>query len=711
MLRLISAARGWAGNLASNLRSNLDVLQNAWVKVDESYGTLLNSHEGIDDPSALERSLLAEHLEDLVRAVVQEEEANAASGKGTTDTGPCFEFLLQQNVVDKLCALGMPDRPPGMRTLITRTLDSLFSRTRKPLLPNMSVHLAVRQFINICESKGDLRRPSSKRPFLHLMRTLCTKLRDDPSLAWVFFEDRASMEQEFIIFKSLLPLVNDGDEHADAAIEGILCCVQLPDAKVTRYIVEGTDFSNRLVGGLRAHFAALPAADAAGGAGGGGSAEVLVEALPDTPQLRRFWTRLRLADVVAGSTHGDLAAQVANQFRDSFLFEELRPRLLSVNEEEARLATVHLRHVVQEVESPALRAAIVEFLFGGARKGAPETPGEEAVSRLRATLVRRIDSLNDALAVATLGLFDALLATRSEAVFGNLVLRSLRPCRHVASAARRDHARADACALVRLSDLAARFEGHDVGAGPELEQYLLDAQGEAQQWVGAYSRWSLRSRPRNGSDVEAVVSELDLEELAAAAARARASSAEKKEGQEDGQERPQEAEAEDHRQDDQEDEPFYEGLFLRTLVHVLEAALDKPFAINLLVTSVLSRLAQCPHPLLHGYMLDPRLRTADGVRSFVDVLSAVWGEARSRANAMPDFERRLADVRARLGAGYNSVGVEAMDVVRYLQAVVVLDEFIRELVAVSQAKGQVQALLLSAQRNERSHDPPDALTL
>jgi hypothetical protein len=30
-----------------------------------------------------------------------------------SDTGPCFEFLLQQNVVDRLCAMGLADVSAG----------------------------------------------------------------------------------------------------------------------------------------------------------------------------------------------------------------------------------------------------------------------------------------------------------------------------------------------------------------------------------------------------------------------------------------------------------------------------------------------------------------------------------------------------------------------------------------------------------------------
>ncbi len=49
---------------------------------------------------------IREHLENLANALVKEEEEDLNQIDGE---GPCLEFLLQQNVIDRLCAMGMPD--------------------------------------------------------------------------------------------------------------------------------------------------------------------------------------------------------------------------------------------------------------------------------------------------------------------------------------------------------------------------------------------------------------------------------------------------------------------------------------------------------------------------------------------------------------------------------------------------------------------------
>lgn len=49
----------------------------------------------------------------------------------------------------------------------------------------------------------------------------------------------------------------------------------------------------------------------------------------------------------------------------------------------------------------------------------------------------------------------------------------------------------------------------------------------------------------------------------------------------------------------------------------------QPYSLNLQVTSVLSRLALFPHPLIHEYLLDPYINLAPGCRSLFSVLVRV----------------------------------------------------------------------------------------
>lgn len=45
------------------------------------------------------------------------------------------------------------------------------------------------QFIDVCFKQEDLRKSGSKSPFVSLLRTLCFKLREEASLAGIFFDE------------------------------------------------------------------------------------------------------------------------------------------------------------------------------------------------------------------------------------------------------------------------------------------------------------------------------------------------------------------------------------------------------------------------------------------------------------------------------------------------------------------------------------------
>ena len=145
-------------------RSPLEQLQDAWRAVEsDCQSIMLRSAEEMDDPRLLLDSQLVHHLNQLVEALVKEEEEQAArtqnthalgadgdyggsssssdsgvggsspfDGLGGKDasksaTGPCFEYFLNEKILDRLCALGLPDvsaatnRRSSHRTVLHRT--------------------------------------------------------------------------------------------------------------------------------------------------------------------------------------------------------------------------------------------------------------------------------------------------------------------------------------------------------------------------------------------------------------------------------------------------------------------------------------------------------------------------------------------------------------------------------------------------------------
>lgn len=81
-----------------------------------------------------------------------------------------------------------------MRQLITKTLDAILLNTRHPILPSMSVVLAVRNFLEVCYSREDHKRRGYRSAFLSLLHTIAKKIKDDPSLAGIFFDSFPAKE-------------------------------------------------------------------------------------------------------------------------------------------------------------------------------------------------------------------------------------------------------------------------------------------------------------------------------------------------------------------------------------------------------------------------------------------------------------------------------------------------------------------------------------
>eukprot|EP01006_Ploeotia_vitrea_P036041 TRINITY_DN65959_c7_g2_i1.p1 TRINITY_DN65959_c7_g2~~TRINITY_DN65959_c7_g2_i1.p1 ORF type:complete len:820 (-),score=468.45 TRINITY_DN65959_c7_g2_i1:757-2856(-) len=640
-----------------------------------------------------------------------------------------------------------------MRTLVTSTLDVLLARVKKPLLPNMYVHQAVRQFVTVCLQKGDMNNSlQSRRKLVSFLCTLCYQLRDDPSLAGVFFDGAPPGEEvpEFKIFSALLSVIDNSDLlHANSdrpvddsggsdddtqqeakqqqqqqqqqqqhqeqqseeqqeqateqqqeeqqpeeqqseqndlkmissrgmainrkltkqALHGMLCCAQLPSVDITQFIVSQTEFIDCMVDRLVLCYQQLPTTlpDA--------ESETIPE-LGEDPLFDQFFSQLALLDVVAGTTYQFVGRAVAESMRKRFLDFVVSPALLHQKETRNRCATVYVRHMIERCESQHMHLAFGNFLLGDIENDRePETEDESGQHPMRVTLIRRLDSLSEQLSIATLGLFDTLLGLRDQRILTNLVLRNLQDCRHIDAESRDYYRKRFSRSWEQFNDVDARslmecFEGlADFTQDESFDAYLVDAQGEEQLWIRAIEHWADDDDNSNNNDAGNDDVKRDLFNV---------------------------GDAEDHDENNNndddntnKDEFYYEGLFMNTLLNKVMTWFQNSFSINLRLTSVLSKLAYCPHPLLHSFMLDPRLPVDNSTRLLLPLLSQVWQKGRKKAMAMPKFEERLRQAKQRLNQA-DSHTLETMDNEKFLHGMVVFEEFLKELNAICSAKNNLK---------------------
>ena len=307
--------------------------------------------------------------------------------------------------------------------------------------------------------------------------------------------------------------------------------------------------------------------------------------LEENAPLSVFLDHVAFVNDVCRTADDAVAAAVAHEVRVRFCADVVRPHLCDPAEQVMHAATVYVTAVLERMDAPPLVDAVVAFLLGDNME--PETRGGAVTSGsgegdLRTTLIRRMDSISEEVAVATTKLFEALLGLYSAPALYNLVLRNLVPVG------------------TRLAEAAAGAGGD--GATPRVNSAVEDfltltinpgGDGAAQVRSG-YETYLHDAHDRTSACSRACESWPALVPTAS-----------------DG----------DGAGTDATEHEFYEGLFLEVVFNKLERFLEHGLNANLVLTGVVSRLLDFPHPLLSLYLLsaDDRL----GARTLYRILREV----------------------------------------------------------------------------------------
>ncbi|XP_041371199.1 protein FAM160B1-like isoform X2 [Gigantopelta aegis] len=129
---------------------------------------------------------------------------------------------------------------------------------------------------------------------------------------------------------------------------------------------------------------------------------------------------------------------------------------------------------------------------------------------------------------------------------------------------------------------------------------------------------------------------------------------------------------------------FFEGSFLKMLFNRLMRLLDQSYSINLLLTSVISRIVLMPHPNLHEFFLNPFLPVKAEVRTLTSVLTKVSNEIKVYLKIEPQFFDKLVFARKQL-LGMSETLIRFDDQTQ-MEAIIVLEEFCKELSAIAFVK-------------------------
>lgn len=629
------------------------------------------------------------------------------------ETGPCLEFLLQHKLLETLGTLGKAEYPPGMRQQVLLFFSRALAQLQHPLLHYLSVHRPVQKLLQL---GGDRLGCGSEKEEVQFISVLCSKIQQDPGLLPYILEGKSVLSgkkpenpreeaqdhppgtaascapaepsvprRDSNLVTCLVALSRSKKSRvALKARENLLVLAGLSQEATATCLARGTALCPLLVGHLCDLHGAVPAAtdpadvlamgraswrsqgDAAGDRG-----------FPGKESLVEFLGWLDFLDELVMGAHPLVADAIAEAVEEKFFQGILQPQLLQMSELAVLGATAVLAGTVRQLRAPALLHRLVLFLLGPHLH--PETPGDTP-HLLRAQLIDRCDHLSDEISLASLRLFEELLRKPHEHVAQNLVLRNLETRGYLQRGPHGPEERGppetdpeedgleleedpyftdgfpDNFGVMKSSSPAATPSGKGQASEvvssflclvPEeaktsscmeeggYDTYVHDALGMVQECRASTAPWGWPSSPRA----------LDLCHPGVA---------------------------------------FYEGHFLKVLFDRISRILDQPYSLNLQVTSVLSHLAAFPHPHLHEYLLDPYLSLAPGCRSLFSVLVRVIGELMQRLQRVPHARAKLLLVRRQL------LGLEPgeqMDHTVLLEAVVVLEEFCKELAAIALVKG------------------------
>eukprot|EP00026_Physarum_polycephalum_P002650 Phypoly_transcript_02658.p1 GENE.Phypoly_transcript_02658~~Phypoly_transcript_02658.p1 ORF type:complete len:878 (+),score=129.95 Phypoly_transcript_02658:74-2707(+) len=139
----------------------------------------------------------------------------------------------------------------------------------------------------------------------------------------------------------------------------------------------------------------------------------------------------------------------------------------------------------------------------------------------------------------------------------------------------------------------------------------------------------------------------------------------------------------------------YVGMFMENIFTKLGKSLDQDLDMNLILTGLIAKLCYCPALALTVYLLNHQPNVAENVPtlfgSIEKVLQEIEQRSKSFVNILACIERarnEMAEPNPNYDHSYNKVPNTELEFnpKRFLQAVIVLEEFCKELAAILQAK-------------------------
>ncbi|KAH8298227.1 hypothetical protein KR018_011407 [Drosophila ironensis] len=359
---------------------------------------------------------------------------------------PCLEFLLSENLLDKLyewsCATGRYANAVRLEQL--KLYELLVSHSRHQLLCHEPF---LRPLLKIlASSQGEIFPPDLEKRLVILLNQLCVVLMQNVHLLDLFFFSAQTQVQEqiqngsvpqpksgtttnFIIFSLLIPYVHREGSLGHQARDALLLCMALSqkNSNIGTYIAQYSSICPLLVTGLGGLYSRLP-----------NSIEISAidwhritpDDVTEIPELTLFMNALEFCNAVVQVAHEMIKQQLLDFMYQGFIVPVLGPAILQTlkgkhfqtNVDSQISAMSYLDLILRSITEPGLLRAFVRFLLD-----TEKFDGE----RILDALVERLNSPDANLCMVTMALFDTLLGLHCEDLMLELLLKFMLPGKHV----------------------------------------------------------------------------------------------------------------------------------------------------------------------------------------------------------------------------------------------------------------------------------------
>ena len=249
----------------------------------------------------------------------------------------CADFLQRERVIECLVRFALPNRPVGLRVLLTRTIDALVTACAAPLLARRDVALAVVSLIQRTGDEGELKRKSAGRsPLLALCRTVAAKIVVSEATAAVWMSQSEPSEltngsghphpppsspPALLVASLLVSMVNFFSAEGRLAAAGLFDLACTPHQPALQAFILQSPFPALLVAGVVELVAQLPPVS---------SCPPFAVLFRDNEAASQLLERLRFIDALCLRGPSDLTDAVCAQYTSAFLHGAITPMLMDV---------------------------------------------------------------------------------------------------------------------------------------------------------------------------------------------------------------------------------------------------------------------------------------------------------------------------------------------------------------------------------------------